>query len=181
MNKKITQNNQFTYTSFKKFFSNILYIDRKDSIRYIINFLGFKIKFAKKDFETRRKENPFYEYKKNNVDITTVPPATGNFRDYQLATLAILLDFDTICKQNNIHYWLDFGRLMGAIRHKGYIPWDDDIDLGIFRDDYEKIIDIVNNNTVNPDIFAKYDIGASFIKIRHKKCDDLFLDLFPVY
>ena len=109
-----------------------------------------------------------------------MPAATGDFRDFQLAELAMLLDFDKICKQNNIHYWLDFGTLIGAIRHKGIIPWDDDIDLGMFRNDYEKIMDIVNNNTVNSAIHAVYNKDGIFIKIRHKKCDDLFLDIFPV-
>lgn len=163
----------------KKIFSKIFYIDKKDAVRYLITIFGIKIKIVKPEFEKTRQNNPFYYYQKNNIDITTVPTATGDYRNYQLATLAMLLDFDKICKDKNIHYWLDFGSLMGAIRHKGFIPWDDDIDLGIFREDYKKIFDIVNNNTINPDIYAEFYSGI-FIKIKHKKCDDIFLDLFPV-
>lgn len=161
---------------FKKIFSITDYSEQ----RYMITFCGIKIRKVKREYEKLRNENPFHEYVKNNIDITTVPPATGEFRDFQLATLALLIDFDKICKQNNIHYWLDFGTLIGAIRHKGFIPWDDDIDLGIFRKDYEKVIDIVNNNTINPCVIAEYDKEIPFIKIKHKKCKDLFLDLFPV-
>lgn len=153
---------------------------REDKLRYIVTFLGIKMKFPKKKYNDMRKAHPYYYYKQNNLDITTVPPATGAFREFQLATLAVLIDFDTICKQNNIRYWLDFGTLIGAIRHRGFIPWDDDIDLGIFRKDYERIMNVVNNNTVNPDICAEYNTTGNFIKIKHRKSDLLFIDLFPV-
>lgn len=161
------------------FFKNIFWIGNdytKERIKIVL--FGLKIKIVKPKYGKQRKQNLYYFYKKNNIDITTLPPATGNLRDLQLANLALLKEFDTICKQNNIHYWLDGGTLIGAVRHKGYIPWDDDIDLGIFREDYEKIISVINNNTYNTDIYATYN--ETFIKIRHKRCDLLFLDLFPV-
>ena len=164
------------FTFFKKIFS----IKDDCELRTLITIFGIKFRIPKRKYTNKRNHHPFYEYVKNNIDITTVPPATGEFRDFQLATLSLLIDFDAICKQNNIHYWLDFGTLIGAVRHKGFIPWDDDIDLGIFREDYEKIIDIVNNNNINPDICAVYNINGTFIKITHKKCNLLFLDLFPV-
>ncbi|WP_318411735.1 LicD family protein [Photobacterium leiognathi] len=66
-------------------------------------------------------------------------------RKAQLLMLNALLDIDKICKEHNIKYWLDWGTLLGAVRHKGFIPWDDDIDLAMHRDDYNKFVTIAPN------------------------------------
>ena len=60
----------------------------------------------------------------------------------QEAEYKILEDIDKLCRENEIQYFIADGTLLGAVRHGGFIPWDDDIDIGMLRKDYKKFIKI---------------------------------------
>lgn len=81
----------------------------------------------------------------------------------QNVELMILKDFIKICKENNLKYYIYGGSLLGAVRHKGFIPWDDDIDVIMFREDYEKFKKIFLQ--LDQD---KYDL------LTHENYDDYF-------
>lgn len=100
------------------------------------------------------------------------PPRVVNYindarlRELQLLELDILKAIDRVCKANDIKYYLDSGTLLGAIRHKGFIPWDDDLDIIMFREDYDKFVKVAPDaldegyellhESVYPDYYLQY-------------------------
>lgn len=83
----------------------------------------------------------------------------------------ILLQVDEICKKHNLKYWLSSGTLLGAIRHNGFIPWDDDLDIFMFRDDYEKFLSIASKELNTPYFLQTPDTDKnyffSFARVRN--------------
>ena len=114
--------------------------------------------------------------------ITNIPKCYGNLRLHQESGIELLIFFDNICKKYNISYWLDFGTLLGAVRHKGYIPWDDDLDIGIINEDFIKFENIIEKELSNAEIEYKNDFYP--YKLISKKIIDgkkAWLDIFPYY
>ena len=117
----------------------------------------------------------------------------STLREAQLLMQAILRDIDEMCRENNINYWIESGTMLGAIRHNGFIPWDD-VDIGMLRYDYEKFSKVVPS-CFPEDLFlqnAQLDnrVENSWSKIRHKYSklideesagyhEGLFVDIFP--
>jgi lipopolysaccharide cholinephosphotransferase len=63
-------------------------------------------------------------------------------REAQLKMLGILEEIDKLCKTHGISYWIEGGTLLGAMRHGGFIPWDDDVDISMLRPDYERFLEV---------------------------------------
>ncbi len=116
--------------------------------------------------------------------------------DLQKAILEVALEVKRVCEKNNINYSLAYGTLIGAIRHKGYIPWDDDIDFHILREDYEKFIKACKTD-LNPKYalrslnegdyvyhFIKIDDTTTTLKEHYNKDKNykggVYVDIFPI-
>lgn len=96
--------------------------------------------------------------------------------------LDLLNEFDRVCKKHNLKYILDAGTLLGAVRHKGFIPWDEDIDVSMLREDYDKLMKLGPKEFKHPYFFQsfetepKYDVSVS----RLRRSDTTFLQPWDV-
>lgn len=93
--------------------------------------------------EIREEIDSIYYFLDKGIDITSFPKATGNLRDYQQANTELLRLFHEVCQKHQLTYWLDWGTLLGAVRHNGFIPWDDDLDVSMPREDFNKAKKII--------------------------------------
>ena len=109
--------------------------------------------------------------------------------------LEILAYIDSFCKKNNISYFINYGTLLGAVRHKGFIPWDDDIDISMDREHYNMFIEKFNQDSSKYKILSLDTDKAyfnNFIKVvdtttkivdnRNYKTFScgVFVDIFPM-
>lgn len=109
-----------------------------------------------------------------------LPRATGAHRLLQLGCAKLLAEFDQICSEHNLTYWAVWGTLLGAVRHEGFIPWDDDVDVGMAREDIRTLMDIVAASKKHV-ITVVYDPKAMCRQIRFRYRDETipcFLDIF---
>ena len=117
-------------------------------------------------------------------------------RKAQLRMLEILKVVDEIFRRNNIDYWIDAGTLLGAVRHKGFIPWDDDVDISVKREDYERARTILQKELPSNLLFVDLTTDKNYfdacgrVKMRNTKVDiplyryqkeqGLWVDIFPM-
>ena len=122
---------------------------------------------------------------------------TSTTKQLQMAVLDIFKEFVDICEKLNLRYYLLGGTLLGAVRHKGFIPWDDDIDVGMLREDYEVFVTkaqeflpkhlFLQTFKTDPEyhhVFAKIrNSNTTFIEspISHRRINHgIYLDIFPL-
>lgn len=162
-------------------FGFIFKLEHTTASHISFRIFGIKINFLKPEIlKERKKLAKFYQSFKNVQDI---PKSEGYLRLIQNAYCGFLKTIDEIFSKNDLRYWIDFGTLIGAIRHKGFIPWDDDIDISMPREDYEKLIqnfeEYFKNNQDIEIRFENNKKNKCFIKIRAKNSDNICVDIFP--
>ncbi len=112
-------------------------------------------------------------------------------REIQLGLLEILKDIDAFCKKHHIRYSIAYGTLLGAVRHKGFIPWDDDVDLQMPRPDFDRFVSTYRstrfrclyNNERFTQYFAKVEDPTTLcdeMKVSGKMQLGLNVDIFPI-
>ena len=77
-------------------------------------------------------------------------PEGSPLREHQKKLLNLLIVFDRLCEDNGIVWWIDGGTLLGAVRHGGFVPWDDDIDVCVLRKDLPRIRKILREKAPAP-------------------------------
>lgn len=120
----------------------------------------------------------------------------NNIKEVQSSLLEGVQYIHEICKINKINYFLIAGSALGAERHSGFIPWDDDIDIGLIRDDYNKLLKVLEssgnkrfflqNNETDPNYFLGYSkirMNNTIYREKYYKNVDMhqgvFVDIFP--
>lgn len=78
---------------------------------------------------------------------------TAEIKRVWAVELELLALFDSICKKHGLRYYVDYGTLLGAVRHHGFIPWDNDIDITMFRGEYQKLKAVMQNELEYPFFF----------------------------
>ena len=137
----------------------LLGIDENSKLDFCINKLEYLEKLFKSQFS-----------------VTNALPASGNLQIVQKSTLAILAKFSQVTQKHNLKFWLDSGSLIGWVRHKGFVPWDDDIDIAMIREDYSRLPDILSKEFANDGFYFRVgEITRLYYKDLH-----IWVDIFPM-
>ncbi len=98
-------------------------------------------------------------------------PDGSELRELQLRMKNMLEYFDDFCQKNQINYWLSSGTCLGAVRHNGFIPWDDDLDIEMFPEDYKKFLSLRNEYENTDNVLQDYITDNEYISPHGKLRD----------
>lgn len=78
--------------------------------------------------------------------FAAIPPASGVIRQFQLANARLLHELDSVCREHGLTYWMCFGSLVATVSRAGSIPWDDDVDICMMREDIDKLQELLKDD-----------------------------------
>ena len=144
-------------------------------------FLKNKIKKAAGIQNLQEEIDTLYYFLNQYHDITGFPQAVGGLRDVQICDTVLLEIVDAICRKYKLRYWISCGNLIGAVRHKGFIPWDDDTDIYMCRSDYDRAKEIFENELVQYGLSIEEPKIMGWLGLGYKTDNTgVWLDIFPV-
>ena len=160
------------------------------------DFKGVKAKLEGLGYKENVHFYIVYDFREEEIDKIFAHKSVMSLDEIKQTEKEILFHVDKICRENNLRYWVCGGTLLGTIRHKGFIPWDDDIDIFLPWQDYQKFIELFEEterfgmlgfgtSEVNdfPDPFAKVTDKRTIIDENIgtlRKINPLFIDIFPL-
>lgn len=151
------------YENFKAQNEELRAINKENTKK--INQLNKKLK--KLDQETQAHNELF-----NMIFVESNFKIGGNLRKLQDQTMEILKFVVHICEKYEFTYWLDYGTLLGALRHGGFVPWDDEADISMPRKDYEEFLKIIDDEIAkHPELGDNVELRRGVGKLRHVKFD----------
>lgn len=133
----------------------------------------------------------------DNIDKTYDFHVSEQMKNVWMIELDLLKKFISVCEKYNLKYYMAGGSLLGAIRHKGFIPWDDDIDIDMPRSDYNKLIEIAKYEFDDNIFFQSINTDINYVRphiqirnsqttaiVEHEKGlsfnQGIFIDIFPL-
>ena len=111
-----------------------------------------EIKRLKRIVRNQNKALDSYNQLFNDLYIFHETTPKGALKDMQDLCLEIMIFLDNICKKYDIEYWLDYGSLLGPVRHGGFLPWDDDFDLGMLKHNFDKLMEVTKKEIKENDL-----------------------------
>ena len=126
-----------------------------------------------------------YQFLKDIADTKTLKPYKGELRDYQLKLLDFAENWFEKFERLDVKYFLISGNLLGAYRNKGFIPWDDDIDIGMIRNDFDKLIKHLQENCLEVDVseisYSKRNRSFVINEFIKKNPNKMSFAIFPTH
>lgn len=158
---------------------NLIYSKLPNSLKYNRFIFDFSSKLSKR-LQNFNKKSKIINTQRETLEFlffNSKYEAIGTLRNLQLLFLELLKFVDNVCNKYDINYFISDGTLLGAVRHKGFIPWDDDIDVALLREDYNKLIEVIPNEISRFD-YLKEECGLTLLKEGNK---NYFKEFHSVY